>query len=300
MSAVIASVLYPQSDLIARQYAEGLAAVGRSEPGRIRILLVAEPGTDPERFLPGDRSDLDIHTPFVPATVTRVGLRQIMLDEATNLSGDLVVFADCDDIVDPGALLHFRAALADADIAFGDLRLIDANGAEMGKALFDAWNVPNRIEHVDEIRWRNFFGLSNTAVKHTYLRQNRVELKEPLIAIDWFLFHNLLALGARAQKVNGVVGSYRQYAANTLGAGRASNLDDLSRLTDITRQHLLALGGEEQFKTDLELLQTLKRGIETTPTTVQAILDGLEDVSGWYDDLFQTATEYKKRAARRN
>ncbi|MCG6537324.1 MAG: hypothetical protein L7F78_22085, partial [Syntrophales bacterium LBB04] len=62
---------------------------------------------------------------------------------------------------------------------------------------------------------KNIFGMSNTAVSAKLIKQ--IVFNENVVAIDWFLFSDLLWKGAKAVFTDETTSFYRQHRHNDLG-----------------------------------------------------------------------------------
>jgi len=131
-------------------------------------------------------------------------------------------------------------ALSAADISFGDLRLINARGEEIGSRFFDQADVPWQFAGADTIQSRNFLGLSNTALRRSAISDSALAIPDNVVAADWWLFTTLLLSGRKAQRVPGSVADYRIYGANELGAGAPTSRAELRHVIDIALRHYRA------------------------------------------------------------
>ncbi|MDF1749684.1 MAG: hypothetical protein P1V34_12510, partial [Alphaproteobacteria bacterium] len=91
-----------------------------------------------------------------------------------------------------------------------------------------------------------------------FLGENIPQLPDILTAVDWFLFTILIDQGGKVGYAGASVGSYRQYASNTLGAGQGRSIPDLSRRVQIALRHFEALPGTAERQRATSMLQALK------------------------------------------
>ncbi len=129
---------------------------------------------------------------------------------------DIIVFGDSDDFFEENRVAKTLDLLNDFDIVVNDLTLVDENGKFLKEKYISHRINNNTVVKYDFIKDKNIFGLSNTAVK-TKLFKGKFEVKEDIVAVDWFLYKKLLVEGANAIFTNEITTYYRQYDANTIG-----------------------------------------------------------------------------------
>jgi len=270
-------------------FAESINACAVQTPS-VSVLFAVESGTDVGPFVPSDVDPLNVHVHQALPGVTGPALRQVMLDEAARCeSCDYVMFLDCDDRLRPEAPALYSEALDDADIAYGDMQLIDRDGCDIDATLFGGCIVPERLENYSELSRRNVIGLSNSAIKRNRLADTELSVPDSITAVDWWLFTTLLERGFTARRADGRVADYRQYERNTLGSKSISDLRTVRRLIDIVKQHYDALPQTDDRKQALAPILQLEAVLDHTPDRVEALLHRTDAAGLWYEELFQIA-----------
>ena len=127
---------------------------------------------------------------------------------------EYLIFGDSDDYFSDNRIELSLSALINNDIVANDVSLFDDSG------IYEAMYMSNRLEDNSEISYeyiqnKNIFGLSNTAVKLDILEE--VVFDEDLVAVDWYLYKELLKKRCSALFINKAIPYYRQYKDNTVG-----------------------------------------------------------------------------------
>ena len=127
---------------------------------------------------------------------------------------DILIFGDSDDYFSDNRITKSIKLLSSHDIVVNDLTTFDKTGI-----LHDKY-ISNRIENnliinYNFIKDKNIFGMTNTAINLNIL--NKVKFDDSLIAVDWFMFKDLLKLGHKAIFTNEIISYYRQHFDNTIG-----------------------------------------------------------------------------------
>ncbi len=286
---LIASAIYPQPDDVARDFAASLAASAVQDPD-IGVLYAVESGTPLDPFLPNPANALSVEIHQAEPSVTGPALRQVMVDRAASRSDcAIVAFLDCDDRIRPNAPALYRSALAGADIAYGDMQLIDRAGSELTDTLYGGCNVPNTIADSSGLARRNPLGLSNSAVRRRVLEDAGLRIPPEITAVDWWLFTMLIDGGATAKKTTEIVADYRQYAENMLGKKAIANLQDLRTRLTIAEQHHKALPKNDNRQRALDLLTECRATMAQSPDTVEHALRRNAGSTLWHENTFRVA-----------
>jgi len=127
---------------------------------------------------------------------------------------DVLIFGDSDDYFSQNRVEKSLELLEKYDIVVNDLSLFN------DKSVYTKRYISNRIKNnttikYDFIKDKNIFGLSNTALNIKILE--KVSFKHDLVAVDWFLYKELLKSNNRAIFTNEVETFYRQHEDNILG-----------------------------------------------------------------------------------
>ncbi len=122
---------------------------------------------------------------------------------------EIVIFTDSDDLLHPDRVAAARAALGSADVAACALRMVDAEGRDLGVTFGPA----DGEDPLEMLPRHNVFGLSNTAYRSEVLgRCLPIPADDPLV--DWLLATRAHALGARMTFDAAPLMSYRQHGEN--------------------------------------------------------------------------------------
>ena len=130
----VCTSLYPQSE---GNIADYCAALNKAIKGADAALLFAlERDYDPSTVIASLQRKDKIHIVKSDALASPAALRQTMLIAAQSLDAEILVFADFDDCIDQTALSNHAEGLADNEISYGDMRLIDHEdpGAQTGRS----------------------------------------------------------------------------------------------------------------------------------------------------------------------
>jgi hypothetical protein len=125
-------------------------------------------------------------------------------------SYDEVVLVDADDLLQRGRISAAREALESCDVAACALRLVDADGRDLGLASFG----PEPDADWQELLPRyNVFGLSNTAYRADTLARC-LPVPPACTLIDWLLATRAMVTGAALRFDPAPRMAYRQHAHN--------------------------------------------------------------------------------------
>lgn len=237
----VCTALYEAARPFLPAYLAGLRMAAQGEA--LSLVLAIDDFDGPDSFLEEVRKICPVVAVQAPAGASPARVRRCLLLEAVASQADVLIFADIDDVLAPGAPGLHAAALNGADISYGDLRLIDARGEEIGARFFDHADVPWRLAAADGIRDRNFLGLSNTAIRRCAIPDSALAIPDTVVAADWWFFTTLLLAGCTAQRVPGNVADYRIYGANELGAGAPTSRAELRHMIDVALRHYRAFPG---------------------------------------------------------
>lgn len=128
---------------------------------------------------------------------------------------DVVVFGDSDDYFQNNRVQVSIDKLINYDIVVNDLSLFNNE-----KSIYCTKYISNRIKNNTEINYsfindKNIFGMTNTSLNVSIL--DKVVFENNLVAVDWFLYKDLLKKGYKAVFTNETVSYYRQYSDNIVG-----------------------------------------------------------------------------------
>jgi len=146
--------------------------------------------------------------------------REYGINYVINNSYDILIFGDSDDYFSSNRIEHSINLLSKFDIVVNDLSLFDGDGIYCKKYL------SNRIENNTKINYefikdKNIFGMTNSSLNINIL--DKVNFEDNLIAVDWYLFKNLLKNKCSAIFTNETESFYRQHNDNTIGLKMDNN-----------------------------------------------------------------------------
>jgi len=127
---------------------------------------------------------------------------------------DILIFGDSDDYFSNNRIEKSLELLRDNDIVVNDLSLFDY------KSIYCNKYISNRVKNntiikYDFIKNKNIFGFTNTSLNIKIL--DKVLFDSNLVAVDWFLYRNLLKSNNKVVFTNETLTFYRQYEDNTVG-----------------------------------------------------------------------------------
>ncbi len=285
---LVATAVYPMRRDWIEAYLAGIAAL--AEP--VTLLLLREAGTSmPACDLPHHR----VISREAPSGITGGALRAAMLQTALAEAPEFVICTDYDDVIGRDAVALHRSALQQADISFGDMALLDANGTDRGAHFLDVAPVPQKIQGSVAITDCNFFGFTNTAMRTDLLKQWDGVLPSGLAAADWWLFTRWLDGGFIASRTASPVVAYRSHAESILGACKAADLAALRRRIEIALAHFSALPQRADRKAAQNGLRNLASALEGRPRQVEQGLAALPQNCVWFQDVFALAETCEAR-----
>jgi len=150
----------------------------------------------------------------LPYSATPAKNREYGINYCIDNKYDILVFGDSDDYFSNNRITKSVELLSSHDIVVNDLTTFDKTGI-----LHDKY-ISNRVENnliinYSFIKDKNIFGMTNTAINLNIL--DKVKFDDSLVAVDWFMFKDLLKLGHKAIFTNEIISYYRQYFDNTIG-----------------------------------------------------------------------------------
>ena len=150
----------------------------------------------------------------LPYSSTPAKNREYGINYCIDKKYNILIFGDSDDYFSNNRVELLLSMLKDNEIVVNDVSLFDDNG------VYETMYISNRIDDGSKVSYnyiknKNIFGLSNTAVRVNIL--NRVKFDKDMVAIDWFLYKELLKKGCIAMFTNKAITYYRQHADNTIG-----------------------------------------------------------------------------------
>ena len=280
----IATAAYPTNPKFIGDFVTGVAEASEGHE-KVRLVVAVEHGYDAAEALGSlpARVILDLQPASGPTTPA--GLRHIMVDAAERSAADIVVFIDFDDRLLPRAFDLHAAALADAEVSYGDMELIDEQGRPLGRRFLDGTVIPAEVRGPKPRLAHNFIGFSNAAVRGSAITQPAIGIPDNLVAADWWFFTMLLASGVRAKRTLAPVANYRLHAQNTLGANTAGSADVLRRRARIAASHYAAIGANVNVEAELRAVTRLLSYIESDSAAAELVAHMPSYTGAWFEDV---------------
>lgn len=258
----------------------------------VQLIAAIDNLEDPEGSLARYTGNLDIIQAPTPEGASISGVRNAGFEEARSQSSDYLVFLDMDDLIaEQGIRLHLES-LAEADISYGDMELVDQQGRSLSRTLYSDVNIPLSVESITDLLQRNFLGLSNTAIRGTALEKLPSPVPEHLVATDWWFYSSLINTGCTARKTTGPIGSYRQHTANVLGGNPAADMESLKKRCTIIREHYAALPPIAGIRTLDQRVEKVERAIDTNADDLAPMVEqAIKTPGAWFEEVFRIARQ---------
>jgi len=142
-------------------------------------------------------------------------IRESAINWVRNQQYDYVLFGDSDDYFAENRIEVCVDQLGRSDIVVNDVSLTDDAGVTFSPGYFSARMTNNSTVGIEQIREKNFFGLSNSGVRREALAEVRFDSR--LVAVDWYFFSTLLLRRKTAVFTSDTTTFYRQHGENTVG-----------------------------------------------------------------------------------
>ena len=286
----ICSSFYESGRPYLHAYMESVIKAVKAANCRAQVILSIDDLADPEGSVSRYSHDLGFVFTSSHQGASFTAVRNALFEKACSVGADNLIFLDMDDVMDEAGISLHLECLAKADISYGDMWNIDAKGAPLPGSLYLGASIPDFVDSIDAILSRNFFGLSNTAVRRTALAGLGTFVPEHLVATDWWLYSVLILGGCRAMKTTAPVSSYRQYQANIFGSHGASDMAALKKRCKIIREHYSALPEIKGIKALEAQVIKLEAAInQNQPGLDQLIEEAFQAPGAWFEDVFTIA-----------
>lgn len=218
MSVAIATSLYPQA---ACYFADWIRGVEQAAEMRrdVEAVVALDCIDDADTLLAPLARRMPVHAVAARRGAGIAEVRRTMIAATVASGADCIVFCDSDDVLLPAALGVHGRNLQHADISVADLMPVDADLVPIADAML-ADDLPAEVD-ADTLIATNVMGFSNTAARRDVLAgllDAHPAFPAEIVAVDWWMFDALLAVGATVKSARVPVAAYRQHAANTLGA----------------------------------------------------------------------------------
>lgn len=173
---------------------------------------------------------IDIKNNFTPTEIRMLGIKYAIENDYK-----YVIFSDTDDYFSSNRISVSINKLEKYDFVFNELYLINEKKDVIQKSYYN--NMLKKIEYTSylEIINRNLFGLGNTAVRVSELKNLFIPRK--IIATDWWIFSILLLNKCKGGFIKEVITYYRQHTNNFVGINKKLNKTILQKGIKTKRIH---------------------------------------------------------------
>jgi hypothetical protein len=174
-------------------------------------------------------------------SISPVQIRNLMINYVIENDIDIAVFGDTDDYFEENRIQVSIDKLKKFDIVVNELVLFKDKTILEKKYLSKRFSN-NSVITLEDILKKNIFGLSNTAINCSIIKE--INFDEDLIAVDWFLFSVFLLNNATAIFTNESYTYYRQHNENTVGLGN-DNYETLASAIKVKKVHYKAMSKKD-------------------------------------------------------
>lgn len=154
-----------------------------------------------------------------------------------------IIWQDSDDMCSPERITTILEEIGDCDVLVHDMRIIDNVGDKIGES-FIGERFCNMDICFEDIKYKNFIGFGNTAVRVDCLSSN-MYIPESIKAVDWWIACSLALDGKNIKYINKTLSDYRQYDLNLAHLNLAHlnivSTDQLKRQLGIINAHYTGL-----------------------------------------------------------
>lgn len=169
--------------------------------------------------------------------ISPVQIRNLMINYVVENDIDIAIFGDTDDYFEENRIQVSIDKLEKFDIVVNELVLFKDKTILEKKYLSKRFSN-NSVITLEDILKKNIFGLSNTAINCSIIKE--INFDEDLIAVDWFLFSVFLLNKATAIFTNESNTYYRQHNENTVGLGN-DNYEAVASAIKVKKAHYKAM-----------------------------------------------------------
>jgi len=286
----LVSAVYPQAESRCKQFADSVAKAC-AQSGKCVVLLVAEADYDPKVARERISSVADLRVIETKLRHNPPALRARSVSAGMEADCSVVAFLDYDDIAEADMLTKYMHAFSDkeTDVAYGDLGLLDAEGASLGRLMFGE-HLPSFMNSQADLHDGNMLGFSNTALRSALLNVADAQPPSAIVAYDWWLFTRLLARRAKGLCVAGPVAGYRLHESNTLGDEADPSPADLLRRMKALAAHYAAFEAEDWAASRLSVVEAAIALLAADqPIPAQAMRSFCNNGGPWFTRLLAGA-----------
>lgn len=197
-----------------------------------------------------------------------------------------IIFGDADDYFTSNRIAHTLDLLKTNDVVVNELSSVDTSGQLIVDKIFSSRLNNNQSIKKEFIRDKNVFGLSNTAVKASFL--NNIVYDEQVLALDWFIFSQILSnVDIKVVFTNEILTYYRQHEMNIAGIKKKITPELIRKELRVVRLHYRALAEIDASYNEL-MLKTIEldEKFKNNPSKCKEYCDtinknGIEPILWW-------------------
>lgn len=175
--------------------------------------------------------------------------RECGIATVKSMGYDILIFGDSDDCFSDNRVEVSLELLKSYSIVVNDLTLFSRCRTLEDNYISKRYSN-NTLITIDDIKNKNIFGLSNTAVRVDKIESCCFDTR--LIAVDWYLYSILLLKKQSAVFTNDTLTFYRQHDLNTIGMGEITKKSLLKEVLVKNIHYSLLSKVDVQYKTLLE------------------------------------------------
>ena len=212
-NTLLIGVIYPKVQKYLADYCESIKSQDMSE---FDILILNDGFTGGFPLKNKRIAIIDIKNNLTPAEIRMLGIKYAIENDYK-----YVIFSDTDDYFSSNRISVSINKLENYDFVFNELYLINEKKDVIQKSYYN--NNLIKIEYTSylEIINRNLFGLGNTAVKISRLKD--LFIPKEIIAVDWWIFTILLLNKCKGRFIKEAITYYRQHTNNFVGISKKLN-----------------------------------------------------------------------------
>lgn len=199
MKVLVFGVIYQGSNPYLEDYFTTIYNQNRTD---FDILIIEDNFKLPKRFVQNNMIILQSYFK-TPAQIRLDGI-----NFAKKYGYEILLFTDTDDYYSLNRINNTIENITNFSFICNNLLLVDNN-----KNVLEEIFIPENIDFRELLKG-NFFGLSNTAVRLSAFPDNFV-IPSSLIAVDWWIYSNLLLNGSKYIIDFDITTFYRQHDKNT-------------------------------------------------------------------------------------
>ncbi|GAB6155726.1 hypothetical protein JCM17380_44770 [Desulfosporosinus burensis] len=149
-----------------------------------------------------------------------------------------ITWQDSDDMCSPERITTILEEIGDYDVLVHDMRIVDNVGDEICES-FIGERFCNMDICFEDIKYKNFIGFGNTAVRVDCLSSN-MYIPESIKAVDWWIGCSLALDGNNIKYIDKRLSDYRQYDSN-LAHLKISSTNQLKKQLGIINAHYIEI-----------------------------------------------------------